>query len=259
LHAVALLAQKHAEQAINIFLELDINPAKVVALYPDEVAGRLAQPQEKWIELFGEKAPLGTASAALLKDVEVNTEPTEVTAVGDDEHKAPASNPPSFHEADSKSKAESRTSKTSNTLVSLLSDHLPTEEWRESVNNLLVYLSDQRRKISGALTAINIPSSQEAHATRLSEASVEEILSLPDAPPGALTPQQLFRFAQIVDTALFKSYLIVRPGLLGSLCRLDNWCEVSEVENELRARGVSLRFLSVVQYPSNMPCRNILS
>ena len=113
------------------------------------------------------------------------------------------------------------------------------EEWRESVNSLLTYLSDQRRKISGSLTAINISSSQEAPVTRLSEASVEEILSLPDAPPNALTPQQLFRFAQIVDTALFKSYLIVRPGLLGSLCRLDNWCEVSEVENELRAREVS--------------------
>jgi Vam6/Vps39-like protein vacuolar protein sorting-associated protein 39 len=238
LHAVALLAQKHAEQSINIFLELDVNPAKVVALYPDEVAGRLAQPQEKWIELFGGKAPQGTASAALLKDAEVNAESTEVTTVGDD---------------------ESKTSTTLNTFVFLLSDHSLTEEWRESVNNLLVYLSDQRRKISGALTAINIPSSQEAHATRLSEASVEEILSLPDAPPSALTPQQLFRFAQIVDTALFKSYLIVRPGLLGSLCRLDNWCEVSEVENELRARGVSLRLLSDAQYASNIPYRNILS
>lgn len=127
------------------------------------------------------------------------------------------------------------------------------------MNNLLLYLSDQRRKISGALNAISIPSFQEAHATRLSEASVEEILSLPDAPPNALTPQQLFRFAQIVDTALFKSYLIVKPSLLGSLCRVDNWCEVSEVENELRARGVSCYFCSTRLFLVNMPCRNILS
>jgi hypothetical protein len=114
------------------------------------------------------------------------------------------------------------------------------EQYRESVDKLLAYLSDQRRKISGSLTAINISSSQEAQTTPLSEVSLDEILALPDAPPSALTPQQLFRFAQIVDTALFKSYLIVRPGLLGPLCRLDNWCEVSEVENELRARGVRL-------------------
>jgi Vam6/Vps39-like protein vacuolar protein sorting-associated protein 39 len=41
-----------------------------------------------------------------------------------------------------------------------------------------------------------------------------------------------------VDTALYKSYLLIRPALLGPLCRVANWCEVSEVEEELRAREV---------------------
>lgn len=48
----------------------------------------------------------------------------------------------------------------------------------------------------------------------------------------------------MVDTALFKAYLVVRPGLVGALCRRYKWCEVSEVEEELRAREVSL-FLSL--------------
>jgi hypothetical protein len=98
--------------------------------------------------------------------------------------------------------------------------------------------------------ALHITSSQEAKINRLSEAPLEELLALPDAPPSALTPQQLFRFAQIVDTALFKSYLIVRPGLVGALCRLDNWCEVSEVENELRARGVRAIYYQRSKDPS---------
>lgn len=72
----------------------------------------------------------------------------------------------------------------------------------------------------------------------LSAASVEDLFALPDAPLSSLTPEQLVRFGQIVDTALFKSYLIVRPGLLAPLCRSGNWCEVSEVEKELRAREV---------------------
>lgn len=80
-------------------------------MYPDEVAGRLAQPQEKWIELFGEKATQGAASSALLKDVEVTAESAEVTAVVDDEHKAPPSITPSFHETDAKAKADARISK----------------------------------------------------------------------------------------------------------------------------------------------------
>lgn len=65
---------------------------------------------------------------------------------------------------------------------------------------------------------------------------------MPNAPLSALTPEQLLRYAQIVDTVLFKSYLLIRPGLLGSLCRVANWCEVSEIEEELRARKVRRDF-----------------
>ena len=106
------------------------------------------------------------------------------------------------------------------------------------MDRLLPYLSDLRRKVSGALTALQITSSEVARESPLSEASIEDVFSLPNAPPASLTPQQLLRYAQIVDTALFKSYLVARPGLLGPLCRLDNWCEVSEVEAVLRERGV---------------------
>ena len=63
-------------------------------------------------------------------------------------------------------------------------------------------------------------------------------MSLPNLPLNALSPEQLTRFAQIVDTALFKSYLVVRPALLGPLCRVENWCEVSEVEEVLQEREV---------------------
>jgi len=82
------------------------------------------------------------------------------------------------------------------------------------------------------------PETQNQFAVPLSEVPVEELFALPNAPLTALTPEQLLRFAQIVDTALYKSYLIKRPTLLGSLCRVPNWCEVSEVEEDLRARKV---------------------
>jgi hypothetical protein len=60
------------------------------------------------------------------------------------------------------------------------------------------------------------------------------------------------RFAQIVDTALYKSYLIIRPALLGSLCRVANWCEVTEVEDDLRARKVRTPCLSIHEATINM-------
>lgn len=119
-----------------------------------------------------------------------------------------------------------------------------------SVETLLRYLSDRRPKLSGALATHNISPAKSFELPFLSEASIEELLALPDAPLSALVPSQLLRYAQIVDTALFKSYLVIRPSLIGSLCRVDNWCEVSEVEEVLRERKV--RILSLASIPNRV-------
>lgn len=55
-----------------------------------------------------------------------------------------------------------------------------------------------------------------------------------------LTPEELVRVSQIVYTALIKVYLMIRPSLVGSLCRIENWCEVEEVEELLKERSVRL-------------------
>jgi hypothetical protein len=38
---------------------------------------------------------------------------------------------------------------------------------------------------------------------------------------------------------LLKVYLVARPILVGSLCRIENWCDVEEVEELLKAQKVS--------------------
>ena len=81
------------------------------------------------------------------------------------------------------------------------------------------YLSDRRPKVAGALETLHITSAEAHQMPLLSAASKEDLFALPDAPLTALTPEELVRFAQIVDTALFKCYLQVRPGLLAPLCR----------------------------------------
>jgi len=116
---------------------------------------------------------------------------------------------------------------------------LTLDDLHRSIETLVRYLADRRPKLGAALQKVGItPESQSHLASPLSEASIDELFSLPNAPLAVLTPEQLLRFAQIVDTALYKSYLIIRPALLGSLCRVANWCEVTEVEDDLRARKV---------------------
>lgn len=112
------------------------------------------------------------------------------------------------------------------------------DDFHRSVETLLRYLGDRRPKLWGALSALHISPSQASEHASLSATSIIELMDMPNAPPSALIPDQLVRFAQVVDTALFKSYLAIRPSLLGPLCRISNWCEVLEVEQVLRSRQV---------------------
>ncbi|KAG8924938.1 Vacuolar morphogenesis protein 6 [Tulasnella sp. 418] len=241
LYAVSLFEQGKYVEAIKIFIDLEVNPAKVVALYDESVAGRLATPKEKWIELFGGTRPLGTGNGS--GDQGKSSDGTSVTAVpkmagkmmkaaldglgvgaitgavvgSKDDVSTESANAEAAAKEKEKAKEKER-------------------DYHRSIENLLVYLGDRRPKLSGALATFNITPSKSDTSPPLSETPTSELFAMPNGSPSSLIPEQLLRYAQVVDTALFKSYLIIRPGLVGSLCRLDNWCEVSEVEEVLRAK-----------------------
>lgn len=49
--------------------------------------------------------------------------------------------------------------------------------------------------------------------------------------------QKLLDAATLVDTTLFRAYMLVSPSLAGSLFRLDNFCSAEVVEEKLYANG----------------------
>ena len=98
-------------------------------------------------------------------------------------------------------------------------------------------MPDRRAKLGSALEAFDISAAESHRHSLLAESSIEDLYDIPNLPLRSLTPDQLVRCAQVVDTALFKTYLIVRPTLVSALCRRDNWCEVSEMEGMLKERG----------------------
>jgi len=264
LNAVSQFRASKFDAAIDTFIELDFNPAKVVALYPEAVSGRLFVPQEKWIPLYGGPVPVDDDNAASESSHESGSKPAghvhERTATEIFDTLASGGSGsvggrlrrtglgmflPSGHQEDDTASISSKKKPTLHGMSVAppfrlwLSDTSPSDDLHRSVETLVRYLADRRPKLHAALVSMNItPESQSHVASPLSEASIEELFALPNAPLSALTPEQLLRFAQIVDTALYKSYLIIRPALLGSLCRVANWCEVSEVEEDLRVRKV---------------------
>ncbi|KAJ3504846.1 hypothetical protein NLJ89_g7728 [Agrocybe chaxingu] len=261
LNAVSQFRAAKFDQAIDTFIELDFNPAKVVALYPESVAGRLSVPQDRWIPLYGGPAPVAPATTKAVANDDDHS-------ISDHSHDSGDKDKSSIHTGHERAATElldniasgtgSVGGRLRKTGLAGLGMFLPSgpaqkdddtastssrkkvhlhDDLNRSVETLVRYLADRRPKLRAALETVGItPESQSHLAAPLSEASLDELFALPNAPLSALTPEQLLRFAQIVDTALYKSYLIIRPALLGSLCRIANWCEVSEVEEDLRAR-----------------------
>ncbi|THH09023.1 hypothetical protein EW145_g2303 [Phellinidium pouzarii] len=228
LNAISQFKKGEFDSAMNAFIELDTNPAKVVALYPESVSGRLHVPQERWIPLFGgpETKEKPEASKKIAKDRSLARTPSPANSVRVRRRGTLES---MFAGAQASSDRD-------DDRVSIHGRTRDKDTFPRSLETLLRYLTEHRPRVGAALTNMHITNAQSHQFPFLSETSVEELLTLPDAPLMSLTPEQLTRFAQIVDTALFKAYLIVRPGLLGPLCSVANWCEVAEVEEVLMER-----------------------
>ncbi|KAJ3506301.1 hypothetical protein NMY22_g17296 [Coprinellus aureogranulatus] len=259
LHAMSQFKAGKFDEAIDTFIDLDFNPAKVVALYPEAVSGRLAVPKDKWIELYGGPSLPASPPPPVEDDRRSVVSTTEGGNKEDEADRAsleggiPGSVKaaaaeildsvagPSLKNRFQKSalgmlipggqKDDDTASITSKRKVPL------PDDLHRSVETLVRFLTDRRPKLGSSLDAMKItPHNQHQMYPPLSKTSVKDLFDLPDAPLSSLTPEQLLRFAQIVDTALYKAYLIIRPTLLSSLCRVANWCEVSELEEDLRSR-----------------------
>ena len=102
----------------------------------------------------------------------------------------------------------------------------------------MYFLSDRRQKLNAPMATVSVPA--ESSLPPLSSLSAETLRSFPSIPFSEMDPEDLLRMAQIVYTGLIKVYLLVRPILVGSLCRIENWCDVEEVEGLLRAQQVGV-------------------
>lgn len=107
-----------------------------------------------------------------------------------------------------------------------------------SVDVLIRYLTDRRQKYSHALSQIP-PLIRPVSTTARPLLTVEELHALPDTSFDRLSTADLIKVATVVDTALFRCYLSEGKMMLGSLCRIENWCEVEEVEEALLGAQVS--------------------
>ncbi|ORY29789.1 hypothetical protein BCR39DRAFT_588162 [Naematelia encephala] len=235
LSALQSFAQGKYQAAIETFLIFNVNPALVIALYPsDNVSGRLHVHRDKWMELFG------AVEGARLEPQEIEVklpedgEGTARSLLRNLPHLGVTKKPSmDVVRKESRSEDDGASIRSDGEKVPAMTD---TELPRAALEALMYFLSDRRQKLAGAIAALPSPLPAESDHPPLSALPIEELHDLPSLPMSELDHEHLLRMAQVIYTALIKVYLVARPVLVGSLCRIENWCDVEEVEGLLKAQ-----------------------
>ncbi|CAO1632481.1 unnamed protein product [Parajaminaea phylloscopi] len=292
-------AQQGFEAAVEQWIELDLNPTKVLSIFPENIAGKgLTKPQSEWHKVWGAEleragfdlddveAPRIAATApdmsrrgstastpalaqeipaahqrdrsrltsflgrvsrptsiidppslssspkldgALGATVEQSSGTTQPAQAGSPARDS-ISDRPSRRLTKQLDSASVRSGATSPATVSLRdateldSDTIVS---RSSLEALGRFLADRRRIFKPILET----------SPAVSPTSAEDIAMIPSIPLSSLSLPDLTALARVVDTALFKTFLETKPSLVGPLCRIQNWCDVSEVEGLLELKG----------------------
>ncbi|KAK0531875.1 Vacuolar morphogenesis protein 6 [Tilletia horrida] len=223
LHGLSLYANAEYDKAIETFIELDTNPAKVLALFPDYISGPLARPRDQWLRVFGGKENSG-----------VLPPPRSERDLGEG---SPAKLKPG---GESLADSDRRSLKSMRSARDLRAAHASNEE--RNFDALGRFLADRRRIFKPILET-----NQASHALSAStwRDESDKLFELPDGPLASLPLDRLSALAQAVDTALFKTFLSTKPALVGPLCRVENWCEVEQVEELLKQRNKNSELIAL--------------
>nr|XP_018264809.1 uncharacterized protein I303_02989 [Kwoniella dejecticola CBS 10117]OBR86967.1 hypothetical protein I303_02989 [Kwoniella dejecticola CBS 10117] len=233
LQAVTQMAKGEYQSAMETFLIFNVNPALILSLFPAEtISGRLHVPKDQWMELFG-----AVEGAKLAPHIETDKEEgtargilKSVAGLGGLSKKGSINGLREMGDNASIRSGKSVDKNGEQEKVPIMKE----EDGIAALEALMYFLSDRRQKLAGAISTNHLP--PESEYPPLSSLSAKEQHNLPSIPFTELTPEQLLRVAQVIYTGLIKVYLVARPILVGSLCRIENWCDVEEVEELLKAQ-----------------------
>ncbi|KEI41687.1 uncharacterized protein L969DRAFT_85502 [Mixia osmundae IAM 14324] len=222
------------DAAIDVFIQFDSNPSKVISLFTEAIAGKLHKPFDEREATFGGRAAaaLPIPKASNKKADSVESDAGSVTETLRSLSPDQASPREDSILKGKRSKSDLRQS----SLGQRAAEAKLQQRKRESIEVLIRYLTDRRQNINKALSNRQ-GSTKPSVGDETEPLDVPAAFALPDGPLTELSIEQLYTIARIVDTTLFRSYLAVRPTLLGPLCRIENWCDASEVEDLLFADG----------------------
>lgn len=245
--AQALFELRKFREAMDLFTDAKAPPERVIALYPKSIAGSYSSVEsvkddESIIEeeeTNGDKVPAESKEAPAT----VNTIGRSMMGrlVG---HKKVESDTASVRSSvkDLKEDATDTVSIKGKTSETILPDKsLEGKDLKLAVHALQSYLAQCRVQIK---RYIDIDGTLKEPLPEQSESQAEEYKPpfhyfIHTSAPLAHVDwaAELLKVAQLVDTTLFRAYMLASPGLAGPLFRLPNFCEPDVVQEKLYETG----------------------
>ncbi|KAH7392489.1 vacuolar sorting protein 39 domain 1-domain-containing protein [Pyrenochaeta sp. MPI-SDFR-AT-0127] len=247
LKAQALFDLKKYREAMDLFTDAKAPPERVIALYPRSIAGYLA-PEESVKDdgsVVDEEGANGDKSANDSKE----SIPAATSTIGRSMmgrlvggHKKVEADAASVRTSSVKDDAAETASIKRKTTDSAQPDkQLADKDFKESIRALQSFLAQCRVQIK---RYIDTDGNLKEPLPTSSDSQPEEY-----RPPFHFYTQEtspldqidwkakLLEVAQLVDTTLFRAYMIASPSLAGPLFRLPNFCEPDVVQEKLYETG----------------------
>ncbi|PVI07127.1 vacuolar morphogenesis protein AvaB [Periconia macrospinosa] len=247
LKAQALFDLRKFQEAMDLFTDAKAPPERVIALYPPSIAGKYSAAEsvkdaESVVEEEEEEIP-NEKTAPDSKEAPQ----TPAATIGRSMmgrfygHKKVDSETASVKSAvkDDTTDTASIKGKTSETIVPEKS--LEGQDLRDAVRALQVFLAQCRVQIKRYIDTDGVlkeplPEQSDSQAEEY-KPSFHFFIQHPGPPSQIDWAAELLKVAQLVDTTLFRAYMLASPGLAGPLFRLPNFCEPDVVQEKLYETG----------------------
>jgi Vam6/Vps39-like protein vacuolar protein sorting-associated protein 39 len=248
--AQLLFEQRRYRPSLDLFTEVKAPPERVIRLYPSIVAGNLSTLDGRTDEEIAEGESKGQNGNGELHGP--SDDPVPEVVIG-------SPKPAALNQLIKAQRGHKKTASDAGSIKSFIKGYTdgsdtasiaakPLEEaplegkdLTNAVLELNGFLVDTRaRRLlpyldpeTGKLKPIPDDREEQEKARK----AFESLLLNPSSQTEVDREKELIRIAKLVDTTLFKAYMLVRPTLAGSLFRIPNFCEPDVVNEKLLENG----------------------
>jgi len=235
--AQVLFDRRKYRESLELFSDAEAPPFKVIRMYPKSIAGDISIIQDELVEEETDEQESPDAAAEGKKSI-----PNSPKSTPRKGYLARFRADPKLLDSDSSSiKSTTTAHGTDNGNGRCKAGDDKPLEGRDlimAVNELCAFLAQTRVKIKKTL---NPDGTMRGPLRRTSpedgRPDFHHLIVLEDDQDNVDWHQKLLEVATLVDTTLFRAYMLARPGLAGSLFRLDNFCDPTVVRDKLYETG----------------------